>query len=269
MAKRYYPRGYIGTEAAIIRIAEATHPERWDRRKFLLGEPEIWDGLGVVYNAQFIEDLLRVRLLPDQQRATTDWVERLVDFREARDDLRRALNAGDLVAKYVDENGVESSVARLCWGSDQAEEALETGGAWISVSSITEARRLLLISESELGRFIANRRKGIPEARLEIGETIPDATDPPLNLDGEPAPALAAAAGSKHLSTRETHELISQYVSSESAAGRSPTKSGAERYVRHAAAGRQVSRSLVREILSEHLQSQGKTTKRGRPKKAP
>jgi hypothetical protein len=61
------PKGYIGTAQGILRIAKVRDPGHWLPEKIYPDERQIWDGLGITYNSEFLSNHLSV-LMPIEQR---------------------------------------------------------------------------------------------------------------------------------------------------------------------------------------------------------
>ena len=126
MAERYVPRGFIGSEQALVLIARTSHPERW-RDDLLLGkEREIYERLGSSLNGEFLGDHIKVSLTKTD-RESGAVMERICDFEDAAHWLRESLHAGDLVGKYLDENGDWHDIPSNRWGADDGLEALLKG----------------------------------------------------------------------------------------------------------------------------------------------
>jgi hypothetical protein len=151
-AERYVPRGYIGSEQALVLIAKANHPDRW-RDELLLGkEREIYDGLGLSWNGEFLGDHIKVNLTK-ADRESGLVMECVCDFEDAAHWLRENLHVGDLIGKYLDENGDWHDIPSKRWGADDGLEALLKG-----VVVFDEGRyfvsRLILFSTEELTALI-------------------------------------------------------------------------------------------------------------------
>lgn len=144
---RYYPRGYIGSEGALLRIAKTRHPERW--QQLHEKEAEIYSGLGTRYNAEVLGAILRQEIPRDALKADVAIAERLFDFEDAARDLRAALHAGDLAAEFVDERGEFGWIKSAGWGGDE--------GIWILFRGVVTLEdgwvRLILFKIDAIDRF--------------------------------------------------------------------------------------------------------------------
>jgi hypothetical protein len=131
---RYIPRGYIDSEAALLRIAKTRHPDRWRSELMHEKETEIYSGLGTRYNAEVLGGLLREQIPRADREANKAIAERLFDFEDAAYDLRIALHAGDLIAEFVDERGEFGWVKSEGWGGDEGLWILLRGVVWLDDS---------------------------------------------------------------------------------------------------------------------------------------
>ena len=125
-AARYVPRGYIGSEQALVLIAKTNHPDRW-RDDLLLGkEREIYEGLGFSLNGELLGDHIKVSIAKTDRESGLV-MERVCDFEDAAHWLRENLHSGDLIGKYLDENGDRHDIPSKRWGADDGLEALLKG----------------------------------------------------------------------------------------------------------------------------------------------
>jgi hypothetical protein len=151
---RYIPRGYIDSEAALLRIAKTRHPDRWRPELLHEKEAEIYQLLGKSelrksYNAAALEGLLREQIPQADLRANGDIAERLYDFNYAVRDLRIALHAGDLIAEFCDERGEFDWIKPAGWGGDEALWALFTGYVTLEDGWV----RLILFKIDSIDKF--------------------------------------------------------------------------------------------------------------------
>jgi hypothetical protein len=147
---RFYPKGFIGSESAILLIAKTRDPSRWTDDTISSIERAVWDGLGTTLNAEFIGDHLRV-LSKHQRQLTgdTSMIHRLCDFSEAHIDLRKALFAGEIVAYFLEENGKLNFIMKDGWGGDDGADILLRG-----VADLVDCwRRVILFSSDDIKRL--------------------------------------------------------------------------------------------------------------------
>jgi hypothetical protein len=155
--KRFYPKGYIGSEAAILQIARTRDPSRWIPDKILSDEQAVWNSLGKTLNAELISSHLSVLDKTERQRANdTSMMDRLCDFSDALAELRKALFAGEIVAHFVDENGKLDFILKDGWGGDQGADILLRG----AVDLVDGWRRLVLLKRDDIDRLA----KSLPPA---------------------------------------------------------------------------------------------------------
>src|SRR5882672_6734857 len=114
MTTRFVPKGFMDTERALIRMASARHPERWNFDSMHEVERQIYEGLGTTYNSELIEAHLRV-LVPVEGRPP-DLADRLCDYGDALVDLRAALYAKEILGEFIDENGKPGFIFAEGWG---------------------------------------------------------------------------------------------------------------------------------------------------------
>jgi hypothetical protein len=187
---RYYPKGYIGSEDAVLRIAKARHPDRWRPELLHEKEAEIYQGLEgpvKIYNAAALEGLLREQIPQADLKANGDIAERLYDFNYAICDLRIALHAGDLVAEFCDERGKFDWIRPAGWGGDEALWALFTGIVTLEDGFV----RLILFKIDSIDKFtkqpdvrikgptysLADMQRGFEEWRKKCHPKIPSLTE--------------------------------------------------------------------------------------------
>jgi hypothetical protein len=163
---RYIPRGYVDSEAALLRIAKTRHPARWRVESMNEKEAEIYSGLGSLYNAEILGDLLRFSVPASNEAEIRAIAERLFDFEDAAYDLRIALHAGEVVAEFVDENGRFGSVKSQGWGGDTALSILLRGVVWLHDVAGQNVSRLVLFKIDHIDRFAKSRKKAGPRARF-------------------------------------------------------------------------------------------------------
>jgi hypothetical protein len=121
---RFIPKGYMGSEAAIVRIAKTRDPSRWATNRISPDEQALWNGLGKTSNAEFVFDDLRVLV---GNAGGADWLERGCDFLGALEELRKALYAGEITAHFVDENGKLNFILKDGWCGGQGADILLRG----------------------------------------------------------------------------------------------------------------------------------------------
>ena len=73
------PRGYVDSEAALLRIAKTRHPDRWRIESMNEKEAEIYSGLGSLYDAEILGDLLRSSVPASNEAEIQAIAERLGD----------------------------------------------------------------------------------------------------------------------------------------------------------------------------------------------
>lgn len=129
---RFYPRGYIGTEQGILRIAKVRDPGHWLPEKIYPDEGQIWGGLGLTHNAEFLSNHLSVLVPIEQRKNDTSMIDRLYDFEDALVELRKALHSGDVVAEFLDESGKPDFILKDGWGGDAGDEILRRGIAYLA-----------------------------------------------------------------------------------------------------------------------------------------
>jgi hypothetical protein len=154
MGKGFVPPGYLRTERAILRLAQARHSERWRDAEIPLDEKKVWSGLGASLNPEFIADHLRVLTSPANDEARVRQIDRLCDYGESAGELRAALYSGTIKAEFINDSGKFEAVQKEAWSTDAGEQALMAGTAWIDEGA-DEVCRLILLNEAELTRLLA------------------------------------------------------------------------------------------------------------------
>ena len=154
MAERYVPRGYVGSEQALVLIAKENHPDRWRDDLLLDKEREIYERLGFSLNGELLGDHIKVSIAKTDRESGLV-MERVCDFEDAAHWLRENLHSGDLIGKYLDENGDWHDIPSKRWGADDGLEALLKG-----VVVFDEGRylvsRLVLFSTNDLMAFVTS-----------------------------------------------------------------------------------------------------------------
>jgi hypothetical protein len=125
--ERFYPKGYIGSEQAILQIAKTRDPSRWTHERILPDERLVWDALGTHLNAQFIEGHLRLLMKDVRPKEDTSRIDRLCDFSDALGELRKSLFSGETVAYFCDEQGKLDFIIKEGWGRDEGSDILLCG----------------------------------------------------------------------------------------------------------------------------------------------
>ena len=143
---RFYPKGFMGSEAAIVHIAKTRDPSRWTADRISPDEQAVWSGLGKTLNAEFVSDHLRVL---GGNAGDTSMVERLCDFSDALDELRKALFAGETAAHFVDDNGKLDFILKDGWGGDHGKDILLRG----VVDLVDGWRRVVLLKADDVNRL--------------------------------------------------------------------------------------------------------------------
>ena len=143
---RYVPRGHIGSEQALVLVAKANNPERWRDDLLAPKEKEIYEQLGWNLNADLLGEHLRA-MLSEAERQGSAFVERLCDFEDAARSLRESLYAGEISARYLDENGKLHDIPAERWGADDGLDSLKHGVVWLDEG---DASRLVLLAVKDL-----------------------------------------------------------------------------------------------------------------------
>lgn len=189
---RFYPKGFIGSEEAILTMARIRDPDRWGDKAMSAEEKQVWSTLGKPLNALFIYNHLPYYVKEEDREGTID---RYSDFMDALGELRKSLFAGETVAFFCEESGKLNNILREGWGGDGAEEILLKGtvslegGLWDRVILLkdTDIQKLARSlppawsSEGDAGRpervtgAGANDRKReiYREHREALGDAIP------------------------------------------------------------------------------------------------
>jgi hypothetical protein len=150
MSARFYPKGFVGSEAAILQIAKTRDPSRWTADRILPDEQAVWDGLGKTLNAEFISSHLSVlKKGTGPEAGDTSMIDRLCDFSDALAELRKSLFAGEIVAYFVDEEGKQDFILRDGWGGEQGADILLRG----VVDLVDGWRRLILLRTEDINRL--------------------------------------------------------------------------------------------------------------------
>ena len=143
---RYVPRGHIGSEQALVLVAKANNPERWRDDLLAPKEREIYEQLGWNLNAELLGEHLRV-MLSEAERQGSAFVERLCDFEDAARSLRESLHAGEISARFLDENGKLHDIPAERWGADDGLHSLQRGVVWLDEGY---ASRFVLLAIKDL-----------------------------------------------------------------------------------------------------------------------
>jgi hypothetical protein len=248
VSQRYIPRGYSGSEQALVLIAKANHPERWRDGAMLDKEREIYDGLGRTLNAEILGDHLRVMIPEPIRSANTDVIERLCDFEDAAHRLRECLHAGDLVGKYLDEDGAWHTIPTQRWAANDGLEAI-LSGVVVFDEGPHLISRLILLSVDELKTAL----KASETHKSETDGCPPEHTAPskPRSRRGAPKQydwdeAKQFVFGELNMygdfdlpenqddGWRSQNDLIGrlqEYMASDRGGGRGPSDSSAKTYV--------------------------------------
>jgi hypothetical protein len=178
MAERYVPRGYIGSEQALVLIAKTNHPDRWRDDLLLDQEREIYERLGSSLNGELLGDHIKVNIAKTDRESGLV-MERVCDFEDAAHWLRENLHSGDLIGKYLDENGDWHDIPSKRWGADDGLEALLKG-----VVVFDEGRylvsRLILFSTKDL---MASVTTSVSPHKAAAQRTIKDKGGRPAEYD--------------------------------------------------------------------------------------
>jgi hypothetical protein len=145
---RYVPRGHIGSEQALILVAKATNPERWRDDMLIPKEKEIYERLGRTLNAELLGEHINA-MLSEAERDGAAVMERICDFEDAAHRLRESLHAGDILGRYLDENGKWHDIPAERWGADDGLDSLLTGFVWLDEGKY-EVSRLVLLAVRDL-----------------------------------------------------------------------------------------------------------------------
>ncbi|MET4364311.1 hypothetical protein ABIB06_004910 [Bradyrhizobium sp. LB8.2] len=165
---RFYPKGFIGSEEAILKIAKTRDPERWGDDAMSSDERQVWNALGKSLNATFIYNHLPYHVKEADRAEGT--IDRYCDFMEALSELRKSLFAGETVAYFCEDSGKMKHVLKEGWGGDEGDDILLKGtvtlegGLW---------DRVILLKASDI-EFLA---RSLPPAwssggKVELAERI-------------------------------------------------------------------------------------------------
>lgn len=152
MPTPYIPPGYIGIIKGVLFVAALRNRERWDFGKMLPNEAAIWEALPQMRYPEFIENLLLADVPREARENDSSLIERVIDYREARADIRTALAEDKLRAYFFDEKGEMHHVLKEGWRSDAGQEILEHGYARLEGESTP--RFLLLYKSALLGSLV-------------------------------------------------------------------------------------------------------------------
>lgn len=152
--ERYIPRGCSCSGQALVLIAKASHKDRWQDNRLMKKEREIYGSLGQTLNAEILGDHLKVMIPESALRENPNVLERLCDFEDAAHWLRECLHAGDLVAKYIDEDGNWNEISSRRWAADDGLEALLRGMVVLDEGQHFVSR-LVLFSLNELEDLVS------------------------------------------------------------------------------------------------------------------
>jgi hypothetical protein len=163
---RFYPKGYIGSEQGILRVAKKRDSNHWIPERVHPDELPIWEGLGTRYNALLLQNHLSVLVPIEQRQSDTSMIHRLCDFGDALVEIRKALHAGDLVAEFLDESGKLGSILKDGWGGDAGDEILLRG----AVDLADGRSRLLLFKLATLDQFAKSLTPAWPDQVAETSQ---------------------------------------------------------------------------------------------------
>jgi hypothetical protein len=188
MAERYVPRGYIGSEQALVLIAKENHPDRWRDDLLLDQEREIYERLGSSLNGELLGDHIKVNIAKTDRESGLV-MERVCDFEDAAHWLRENLHSGDLIGKYLDENGDWHDIPSKRWGADDGLEALLKG-----VVVFDEGRylvsRLVLFSTEDLMALVTT---SVSPHKAAAQRTIKNKGGRPVEYDWDAVKEFALA----------------------------------------------------------------------------
>jgi hypothetical protein len=158
--RRYIPKGYLGPEKALQRIAEIRHPDHWGTKRLISEEAKVYDELGAILNAEFLQEHLLTRLERASRENDPLFVERFADYEDAADDLRAALHASELFAEYVDETGRFGTIPAERWGAEDGRPSLLRGVIRLDEGD-TEICRLILFKIKDIEKFARRPTTGV------------------------------------------------------------------------------------------------------------
>lgn len=148
---RFYPKGMVGTETAILWIAKQKFPTRWSCDVMSLDERCVWESWNKTISAGWLE--LKLRDLSKTDGINSAIYMRWCDISEALQELRKMLCAGEVIAYYDDENGKRGYFLATPWAGNAAQDALMDGIAYHADDEGTgQWCRLVLIEQSGLER---------------------------------------------------------------------------------------------------------------------
>ncbi|HEV2572012.1 MAG TPA: hypothetical protein VGU72_09765 [Beijerinckiaceae bacterium] len=205
-----YPPGYIGSVKAMLRIAKAAYPARWAKEAVTDAEAAAWRSLGVSIRGSEVEKHVYIQV---PQPHPHDLMNRIVDYREAREFLLDALASGAITARFVDEFGKFHSFDEAVWRARHAQEIILDGIADELVLRIGDHHWLvfnsrILLSRSDVDQLCAiARQKGLVArddvfSEIEPPETgttddakgnLPELQIEPSNIDAEVIRSKATA----------------------------------------------------------------------------
>jgi hypothetical protein len=154
---RFIPKGYMGSEAAIVHIAKTRDPSHWTADRISPDEQAVWDGLGKTLNAELLDSHLRVLV----KKPDDTMMDRLCDFSDALAELIKALFAGEITAEFVDENGKLNFILKNGWGGNQGADILLRG----VVDLVGGRRRVVLLKTDEIDRLARSLPPADPEQK--------------------------------------------------------------------------------------------------------
>lgn len=144
---RFYPKGFIGSERALITIASTRDPQRWKPDAMVPEEQGVWDKLGPTLNATWIYDHLPYYVAETRRDGTMD---RYCDFMAALEELRKSLFAGEITAYFTHEDGRLDHIFKEGWGGDEAEDILLSGIVDLSGGVL---RRVILFKGDDVAKL--------------------------------------------------------------------------------------------------------------------
>jgi hypothetical protein len=169
MSEPYTPPGMAGLIEAAILMAKAAHPERWEPKRMLPREAEIWTA--IVNRTLTGEDIgahLQVQVPLEARKNDTSMVDRYCDYRDAQRDLRVALGEGLIRPSYIDESGeTRADIDRSIWRTPEGELGISKGTIWIEEET-TFVCRYPLVSKIEI-----LERRSLPSPQLNGAEITP------------------------------------------------------------------------------------------------
>jgi hypothetical protein len=213
---RFIPKGYMGSEAAIVHIAKTRDPSHWTADRISPDEQAVWSGLGKTLNAELLDSHLRVLV----KKPDDTMMDRLCDFSDALAELIKALFAGEITAWFVDENGKLNFILKNGWGGDHGADILLRG----VVDLVDGRRKPVLLKADEINSLAMSL--------------------PPADPEQEEAGATKARALKRP--TTEKRKMFKQWW--ESLNGRIPTRAEAIAAMKD----RGINRDDTRELLKEY-----------------